>query len=423
MDFFIESINLVFHSHIDLLRIALPLGISFFTITQIAFLVDCYHGIVKERNPINYALFVTFFPHLIAGPILHHKEMMPQFADTHNKILNYKNLATGLFLFAIGLFKKVVIADSFAKWANAGFSVVENNQFLNIFESWVTSLSYTFQLYFDFSGYCDMAVGLGLMFNIKLPINFNSPYKSLNITDFWRRWHITLGRFLKAYLYIPLGGNQNNAYKQSKIYDMLNKILTLRNLFIVAFISGVWHGAGFGFIIWGTLHGLAMLIHRIYMYILESFDLKDIQKEKSSPETLSNARFKMYFLESKFYKIACWFITFNFINITWVFFRAENVQGALNLLKGMFGIVWVELPSKWYMASFVLQNIQGHDKTLLFLSLSFFICLYCRNSMQVLESFKRRLSLFAFFASLMFAYSMFYLLVAESLPEFIYFNF
>ncbi len=178
---------------------------------------------------------------------------MPQFADTHNKILNYKNLATGLFLFAIGLFKKVIIADSFAKWANAGFGVVENNQFLNIFESWVTSLSYTFQLYFDFSGYCDMAVGLGLMFNIRLPINFNSPYKSLNITDFWRRWHITLGRFLKAYLYIPLGGNQNNAYKQSKIYDMLNKILTLRNLFIVAFISGVWHGAGFGFIIWGDV--------------------------------------------------------------------------------------------------------------------------------------------------------------------------
>lgn len=150
MDFFIDSTNLIFHSHFDLLHIALPLGISFFTITQIAFLIDCFHGIVKERNPINYALFVTFFPHLIAGPILHHKEMMPQFADTNNKILNYKNLALGLFLFAIGLFKKVVVADSFAKWANAGFRVVENGEILNIFSSWVTSLSYTFQLYFDF---------------------------------------------------------------------------------------------------------------------------------------------------------------------------------------------------------------------------------------------------------------------------------
>ncbi|MDY5950121.1 MAG: MBOAT family O-acyltransferase [Helicobacter sp.] len=413
MDFFIDSTNLIFHSHFDLLHIALPLGISFFTITQIAFLIDCFHGVVKERNPINYALFVTFFPHLIAGPILHHKEMMPQFADTNNKILNYKNLSLGLFLFAIGLFKKVVIADGFAKWANAGFSAVENGEILNIFSSWVTSLSYTFQLYFDFSGYCDMAVGLGLMFNIKLPINFNSPYKALNITDFWRRWHITLGRFLKAYLYIPLGGNQNNAYKQSKNYTLLNKILTLRNLFIVAFISGVWHGAGFGFIIWGTLHGLAMLIHRIYMYILEPFNDKYANK----------LEVKHSFRVSRFYKIVCWFITFNFINITWVFFRAENLQGAVNLLKGMFGIVWVELPSKWYQAQYMLQNIQGHDKTLVFLLLGFLICLCCRNSMQILERFDKRIYLFSFFASLMFACAMFYLLVAESLPEFIYFNF
>uniref|UniRef100_UPI002D7666B3 MBOAT family O-acyltransferase n=1 Tax=Helicobacter bilis TaxID=37372 RepID=UPI002D7666B3 len=413
MDFFIDSTNLIFHSHFDLLHIALPLGISFFTITQIAFLIDCFHGVVKERNPINYALFVTFFPHLIAGPILHHKEMMPQFADTNNKILNYKNLALGLFLFAIGLFKKVVVADSFAKWANAGFRVVENGEILNIFSSWVTSLSYTFQLYFDFSGYCDMAVGLGLMFNIRLPINFNSPYKALNITDFWRRWHITLGRFLKAYLYIPLGGNQNNAYKQSKNYTLLNKILTLRNLFIVAFISGIWHGAGFGFIIWGTLHGLAMLTHRIYMYILEPFNDKHANK----------LEVKHSFRETRFYKIVCWFITFNFINITWVFFRAENLQGAVNLLKGMFGIVWVELPSKWYQAQYMLQNIQGHDKTLVFLLLGFLICLCCRNSMQILERFDKRIYLFSFFASLMFACAMFYLLVAESLPEFIYFNF
>ena len=223
MDFFISNVNAAFGSDISLLHIALPLGISFFTITQIAFLIDCYHGLVKERNPINYALFVTFFPHLIAGPILHHKEMMPQFADTKNKILNYKNCALGLFLFAIGLFKKIVIADSFAKWANAGFSAVENGQILNIFESWATSLSYTFQLYFDFSGYCDMAVALGLLFNIRLPINFNSPYKALNITDFWRKWHITLGSFLKSYLYIPLGGNRNEAYSQSRFYNFIKE--------------------------------------------------------------------------------------------------------------------------------------------------------------------------------------------------------
>ena len=411
MDFFIDSTNLIFHSHFDLLHIALPLGISFFTITQIAFLIDCFHGIVKERNPINYALFVTFFPHLIAGPILHHKEMMPQFADTNNKILNYKNLALGLFLFAIGLFKKVVIADSFAKWANAGFRVVENGEILNIFSSWVTSLSYTFQLYFDFSGYCDMAVGLGFMFNIKLPINFNSPYKALNITDFWRRWHITLGRFLKAYLYIPLGGNQNNAYKQSKNYTLLNKILTLRNLFIVAFISGIWHGAGFGFIIWGTLHGLAMLTHRIYMYVLEPFNDKYANKLK----------IKHSFRVSRFYKIVCWFITFNFINITWVFFRAENVEGALNLLKGMFGIVWVELPYNARLIPHFLNAIQGRNDTIIYLVLAFILCLACKNSIEYTQRFKA--NVLTFIITMFVLYIPIIMLGLKPYEPFLYFNF
>ncbi|WP_334094883.1 MBOAT family O-acyltransferase [Helicobacter typhlonius] len=166
------------------------------------------------------------------------------------------------------------MADSFAKWANAGFSVVESGGGLNIFESWATSLSYTFQLYFDFSGYCDMAIGLGLLFGIMLPINFNSPYKSLNISAFWRRWHMTLGRFLKEYVYIPLGGNKNTKYHSSKHYDFINKLLTLRNLFIVAFLSGIWHGAGWGFVIWGVLHGSAMCVHRIYGLILERFQLQ-----------------------------------------------------------------------------------------------------------------------------------------------------
>ncbi|MDY5823013.1 MAG: MBOAT family O-acyltransferase [Helicobacter sp.] len=414
MDFFIDSTNLIFHSHFDLLHIALPLGISFFTITQIAFLVDCFHGVVKERNPINYALFVTFFPHLIAGPILHHKEMMPQFADTNNKILNYKNLALGLFLFAIGLFKKVVIADSFAKWANAGFSAVENGEILNIFSSWVTSLSYTFQLYFDFSGYCDMAVGLGLMFNIRLPINFNSPYKALNITDFWRRWHITLGRFLKAYLYIPLGGNQNNAYKQSKNYTLLNKILTLRNLFIVAFISGIWHGAGFGFIIWGTLHGLAMLTHRIYMYILESFGNK-------SRQNVDNMDKGYRFRDTRFYKILCWFITFNFINITWVFFRAENVEGALNLLKGMFGIVWVELPYNARLIPHFLNAIQGRNDTIIYLVLAFILCLACKNSIEYTQRFKA--NVLTFIITMFVLYIPIIMLGLKPYEPFLYFNF
>ncbi|MCW1618827.1 hypothetical protein OLT89_02705 [Campylobacter jejuni] len=190
---------------------------------------------------------------------------------------------------------------------------MQNGNFLNIFEAWATSLSYTFQLYFDFSGYCDMAIGLALFFGIALPVNFNSPYKALNIADFWRKWHITLGRFLKDYLYIPLGGNR------------FGKFINLRNLFIVAFLSGVWHGAGWGFVIWGILHAIAMISHRIYSFWA---------KGKT-------------FLNSKIYKIISWFITFNFINIAWIFFRSENLQGAINLLKSMFGVIWVELPLKF----------------------------------------------------------------------------
>jgi len=193
-DFFIENFNLATSSNIELLNLALPLAISFFTFQQVSYLVDSYRQETKEYDFLNYALFVTFFPQLIAGPIVHHKEMMPQFANSRNMVKNYKNIALGLFIFSIGLFKKVVIADIFAIWATDGFDTATT---LNIFEAWATSLSYTFQLYFDFSGYTDMAIGLALLFNIKLPINFNSPYKATDIQDFWRRWHITLSRFLR----------------------------------------------------------------------------------------------------------------------------------------------------------------------------------------------------------------------------------
>jgi len=198
MDFFIANANILIGTQWDLLHIVLPLGISFFTFTQIAYLVDVYRDEVKEMDYLNYTLFVTFFPHLLAGPILHHKEMMPQFDTIKNKAIDYKNISAGIFLFSIGLFKKVVIADTFAQWANTGF---ETTSVLNLFEAWATSLSYTFQLYFDFSGYTDMALAVALLFNIKLPINFNSPYKALNIQDFWRRWHITLTFFTRLYLY------------------------------------------------------------------------------------------------------------------------------------------------------------------------------------------------------------------------------
>ena len=213
-DFMIDNFNILTDANVPTLDLALPLAISFFTFQQISYLVDSYKQETKEYDFLNYALFVTFFPQLIAGPIVHHKEMMPQFAKTRNKVKNYRNIAMGLFIFSIGLFKKVVIADTFAVWATQGFDVATT---LNLFEAWATSLSYTFQLYFDFSGYTDMAIGAALLFNIKLPINFNSPYKALGIQDFWRRWHITLSRFLKDYIYIPLGGNRKGVFFLIKI--------------------------------------------------------------------------------------------------------------------------------------------------------------------------------------------------------------
>jgi D-alanyl-lipoteichoic acid acyltransferase DltB (MBOAT superfamily) len=294
MDFFIANINAISDAHLDLIHIVLPLGISFFTFTQIAYLVDAYRDEVKEMDYLNYTLFVTFFPHVLAGPILHHKEMMPQFDAVRNKVLHAKNITAGMYLFGIGLFKKVVIADNFAVWVSCGYGSTES---LTLITAWATSLAYTFQLYFDFSGYTDMALAVALLFNIKLPINFNSPYKALNIQDFWRRWHITLSRFLRDYIYFPLGGNQHGQWR------------TYSNLFAVFLVGGLWHGASWMFVIWGVLHGTAIVIHRMWQQI----------GLKMNP-----------FLG--------WFITFNFINFTWVFFRAKEWKDAVNVLQAMLGL-------------------------------------------------------------------------------------
>ena len=299
-DFLISNFNFVLSLNVQLLNLALPLAISFFTFQQIAYLVDSYRGETNEYDFLNYGVFVTFFPQLIAGPIVHHREMMPQFANIKNKVINFQNLAVGLFVFSIGLFKKVIIADTFSLWATNGF---DNAKVLTFIEAWVTSLSYTFQLYFDFSGYTDMAIGTALLFNIKLPINFNSPYKATNIQDFWRRWHITLSRFLRDYVYIPLGGNRKGNYR------------TYNNLMATFVIGGIWHGAGWTFIFWGFLHGLALVIQRFWNQ-----------------------------LGCKLNTIFGWIITFNFVNIAWIFFRATEWGDAIKVLKGMFGLSGITLP-------------------------------------------------------------------------------
>jgi D-alanyl-lipoteichoic acid acyltransferase DltB (MBOAT superfamily) len=371
-DFFIDNINTVFNTNIPLLHLMLPLAISFFTFQQIAYLVDSYRMETKEYDFLNYALFVTFFPQLIAGPIVHHKEMMPQFDKENNLLKNYKNIINGLFIFSIGLFKKVVIADTFAIWATNGFDVAKS---LNFFESWATSLSYTFQLYFDFSGYTDMAIGVALLFNIKLPVNFNSPYKATNIQDFWRRWHITLSRFLRDYVYIPLGGNKHGELK------------TYFNLFITFLIGGLWHGASWMFVIWGAMHGIAIVIHRIW------------QK-----------------LQFRFNKYIAWFLTFNFINLTWIFFRAKDLDDALKVLHGMFmgDIIYTK------SASTLFNAISGDKWLVIWFILVFCIVFMVQNTMQYLSSVKTLSIKMLSFSALLFAIG---ILSLNRVSEFLYFNF
>ena len=385
-DFFIENFNLLSGSNVNLLNMVLPLAISFFTFQQIAYLVDSYRGETKEYDFLNYALFVTFFPQLIAGPIVHHKEMMPQFASKWNMVKNYRNIALGLFIFSMGLFKKVVIADTFAVWATAGFDTATT---LNFFEAWATSLSYTFQLYFDFSGYTDMAIGIALLFNIKLPINFNSPYKALNIQDFWRRWHITLSRFLRDYIYIPLGGNKKGNFR------------TYTNLMATFILGGFWHGAGWTFLFWGFLHGLALAIHRLW-------------------QTLG---FKMW-------TWLAWLITFNFVNIAWVFFRAKEWDDAVKVLSGMVGFNKIVLAEKYnlifsFLSKYgiifdnVTKNIGDGSKSLIWILIGIFFILFFKNSTKKAKEFTiNNKTLF-----LTIIYFLSSILSLNQVSEFLYFNF
>ncbi len=386
MDFFIANINALSSLNLKILHITLPLGISFFTFTQIAFLVDTSRGTAREYSFLNYSLFVTFFPHLLAGPIIHHKEMMPQFDDLRNKIPNNKHIAQGLALFLLGLFKKVVIADALAGWASPGFDVAPT---LGLIEAWITSLSYTLQLYYDFSGYTDMALGASLLFNIKLPVNFNSPYQSLTLQEFWRRWHITLGRFVRDYIYIPLGG--------SKVPE---RVLIL-NILITFFLVGLWHGAGWTFVIWGLLHGLGLLIFHFWQKT--SFRLP---------------------------RWVAWFITFNFVNAAWVFFRARTFSDAMKVLKGMTGLTGVTLPEalaphlatlKLYGVEFgrVLTTLRWDGRTFSILVVFFFLAVFSRNSGEMVERLRPSWRTVTALAVI----SLYAISDLQKTSEFIYFNF
>ena len=307
-DFFVENINTFFGTSWTLKHILLPLGISFFTFQQISYLQQVYEGTLKKNYSFSsYSLFVSFFPQLIAGPIVLPDEMMSQFDREENCKPKADNIAAGLYAFSLGLGKKILLADFFAVIADAGFADCGGN----FFQAWRTALAYTFQIYFDFSGYCDMAIGIALIFNIKLPVNFNAPYLSGNISDFWRRWHITLGRFLMSAIYIPLGGNRVGRFRNCL------------NLLITFFISGLWHGASWLFVLWGMLHGVALVCHRIWSKFL-------------------NCSMPLW---------AGRILTFLFVLIVWVPFRASDWAQAKAVWRGMFA------PVSWKWPGISVEDI------------------------------------------------------------------
>lgn len=367
---------------------ALPLAISFFTFQQIAFLVDSHKGIAKEYDFLRYCLFVVFFPQLIAGPIVHHQEMMPQFSSTQAASQRRSQFVQGIFLFVIGLGKKVILADSLAPFVHYGF---DSGHSLNFLESWLTCLCYTLQLYFDFSGYSDMALGSALLFGIKLPINFNSPYKSRNIQEFWRRWHCTLGRWLKDYIYVPLGGSRGSDFS------------VLRNLLVTFVIGGVWHGAGWNFLIWGILHGVAMIAHRVCVL-----------------------------LSIRLPTLVSWAMTMLLVMISWVFFRATSFSVATRNLKSMFPSELLHpsgflhaFSEQWVRLISAPQDLIPHltatpFRFLLLVFSALFFALALPNSNILTQKIFRYQRISAIYAAVVFTAS---LLLLERESEFLYFQF
>lgn len=365
----------------------LPLGISFFTFTQIAYLVDAYQEKVEKSDIISYGLFVTIFPHLIAGPILHHKEMLKQFNSLRMHVFYWPHVAQGIFLFIIGMGKKVLIADHLATLIKPIFDGMTVP--ISFVTAWLGAISYTLQLYFDFSGYSDMAVGLGLLFGLRLPINFNSPYQADSMIDFWKRWHITLSQFLRDYLYIPLGGNRHGKWGK------------IRNLFLTMLLGGLWHGAGWTFVLWGACHGLFLTINHLW---------RDLQI--SLPRWFARGLVLL--------AVIC----------SWVIFRSPTVEQAGNILTGMSGWHGIILPEKYahslgFLTSLgvLFQPLQESNFRLYDIALiGLFSCivLFLPNSHFWTEKFKERPSIWAV-PSAFVLFVCFSLL--DEISEFLYYQF
>lgn len=388
MNFFLGELGALTGKQWSLPTVVLPLGISFFTFQQLSFLVDAYRGEAAHYGFLEYACFVAYFPQLIAGPIVTHDELIPQFRDPEKRKWNWDNMARGLFLFSLGMGKKVLLADLFGTAADAGFLAADG---LDSTGALITMLAYTLQIYLDFSGYCDMALGLGKMMNIDLPGNFDSPYKALDIRDFWNRWHKTLTRFLTKYVYIPLGGSRKGTLR------------TYCNVLLVFLVSGIWHGAGNTFLIWGLLHGLASVAVRFC-------------QSRWHTERLP--------------KLLRWALTFAFLNVTWVFFRAGSVSEARTLLghlfEGNFGP-----PPEGLLAGFSLVEINAFcdlfrysrpgiwPVTLCFFGATLFSVAVLPNTREMTEKFRPTFGRLLF-SAVVLVWSLFSL---SGVSSFLYFNF
>lgn len=305
-NFFLGTVNSLFGANWTFVHVVLPLGISFITFQKIAYLVDSYQGLTRGYGFRDFCLFVSFFPQLIAGPIVHHSELMPQFRE-HDKGPGWEDISVGLSLFVMGLAKKVLIADVFAGYAAPVFDAAKGAGGLGCTAAWAGVLAYTLQIYFDFSAYSDMAIGAGRLFGIRLPLNFNSPYKATNIADFWHRWHMTLSRFLRDYLYIPLGGNRKGPRRRYV------------NLMLTMLLGGLWHGAGWTFVAWGALHGAYLAVyHGWNAWHQPAGTVKPVPSQ-----------------------LGVWsgrLVTFLAVILAWVFFRAENWNSSVRLLQAMVGL-------------------------------------------------------------------------------------
>lgn len=314
--FMLENLNSLFDTGITPQQLVLPIGISFYTFQKIAYLVDRYRDEIGHPNFVDYCLFATFFPQLIAGPIVHPKDLLPQFSNPDGVKLRADNLAIGFTIFFIGLFKKTVVADGLIGFSSPVFAAADRGVDSNLVEAWCAALAFTLQLYFDFSGYSDMAIGLGRLFGIRLPLNFNSPYQAVNIIDFWRRWHMSLSRFLRDYVYFPLGGGRVGTTRRYV------------NLMATMLVGGLWHGANWTFVLWGALHGGYLVVNHLWHAV----------KKQLGIESATNSQWAIALSRST---------TFLAVLFGWILFRATTLGGASTMFEAMLGLNGVILPTKW----------------------------------------------------------------------------